>query len=152
MERIKTMVVSAMALLLIISAKVTIAESPIYEHKEKTPEELITYYANMYGADVDELLKVAQCESKMGKDNIGDSGNAIGLYQYWNDTWLRFSKLLGEDLDINNMNDQARLTAYIFANHPELKTHWTSYVAIKNGGVYSFYSKKLGRHFKVYCK
>lgn len=36
-------------------------------------------------------------------------------------------KLFGEDLDYYSYNDQAKLTAFIFANYPRSKTEWTCY-------------------------
>lgn len=142
------MVVCAIISLLISSAKVTIAESPTY----KTNEDYIVEFSRYYGSDEKELLRVATCESKLGQDRIGDGGHAIGLYQYWQDTFNQFEKLIGEDLNIDSNYDQAKLTAFIFAKYPQYKTRWTSYVAMQKGGVYSFYSKKLGRHFTVTCK
>lgn len=157
MTKLKTMVVIlSVVSLLAFATKASIAEQSTYTPQEMTAEEMAEDYIKMfsetYGADEEELLKVAYCESKMGKNKIGDSGNAIGLFQYWNDTWNWFSGLKGEELDINSNFDQAKLTAFIFANYPEYKRHWTTWVAIQKGGSYSFYSNKLGKHFTIYCR
>ena len=142
------MVACVMISLLISSAKVSIAESPTY----KTAKDYIVEYAELYDTDATVLLKVAECESRFDQEAIGDSKNSVGIYQYWKDTWEEMSKLYGEKLDINSVNDQAKLTAFIFAKYPKHKTKWTAYRAIQNGGTYSFYSTKLKRHFTVTCK
>lgn len=142
------MVTCVMISLLISSAKVSIAESPTY----KTAKDYIVEYAELYDTDATVLLKVAECESHFKQEANGDGKNAIGIYQYWQDTWKDMSKLFGEELDINSVNDQAKLTAFIFAKYPKYKTKWTAYRAIQNGGTYSFYSTKLKRHFTVTCK
>lgn len=146
------MVACVMISLLISSAKVSIAESPTY----KTAKDYIVEYAELYDTDATVLLKVAECESELGKKNKGDYKNgeylATGIFMYHKETWSRHSNLFGEKLDINSINDQAKLTAFIFSKYPNLRNEWTTYRAIKNGGTYSFYSKLLERHFVIKCK
>lgn len=142
------MVTCVMISLLISSAKVSIAESPTY----KTAKDYIVEYSELFGTDANVLLKVAECESGLNQNAKGDSNKAVGIYQYWQDTWNRFEKLYGEKLDINSYQDQAKLTAFIFAKYPQYKTQWTAYRAIQKGGVYSFYSNKLGKYFVARCK
>lgn len=121
-----------------------------------TPSDYIVKYANQFNTDPNVLLKVAKCESEIKQTTKGDYLNgtylAIGLFQYHQGTWIRHSKLLGEELDRDSVEDQAKLAAYIFANYPEARNEWTTYRAIMNGGVYSFYSKLLGKHYTVICR
>ncbi len=128
------------------------AEAPDRELKDYSAKELVNYYAIYYKQDPALLQKVAGCESNYNQKLKGDNGLATGIFQYHKGTWESFSKLLGEELDINSVNDQAKLTAFIFTNYPKLKIHWTTYTAIKNGGTYSFYSKLLKKSFVVKCR
>jgi hypothetical protein len=95
-----------------------------------TPREFISLYALQYGAVESELLKVATCESGLNPNalhkNDGKKGNhSVGIFQYQRQTWERFSDLMGEDLDYYSYADQAKITAFVFANYPQLKSHWT---------------------------
>lgn len=145
-------IMMACVIISLLVAKVAIAEPSTYKPTPKTPEQYIAYYAELNQTDESLLLKVAKCESKLNIQSKGDGGNATGIYQYWNDTFERFSKLYGEELDINSYHDQIKLTSWIFANYPQYRKQWTSFRAIQNGGVYSFYSTKLKQHFTAICK
>lgn len=95
-----------------------------------TPKEYISLYARQYGAVESELLKVASCESKFKIDAIhwndgGKSKHSFGIFQYQKSTFDRFDDLIGEDLDYYSYHDQIKLTAFVFAKYPELKSHWT---------------------------
>lgn len=97
-----------------------------------TPKESIQFYALKYGANKDELLKVANCESRFDPNAIhyndgGKNKHSVGIFQYQESTFNRMEKVMGEDLDYYSWSDQVRLTAYMFANHPEVKTEWTCY-------------------------
>lgn len=97
-----------------------------------TPQELISLYARQYGASEKELLTVAKCESgfKPNAVHTNDGGkgkHSVGIFQYQESTFNGFAKLLGEELDYYSYNDQAKLTAFIFAKYPKLKTHWSCY-------------------------
>jgi hypothetical protein len=116
------------------------------------PIDYIYKWADFYKVDKVELKKIASCESNLGKIKTGDKGLAHGLYQYHTGTWLKAEKLIGEDLDINNIHDQAKMTAFLWAKYPSWKTQWTTYVAYKNGGTYSFYSRVLKGYYTVVCK
>lgn len=116
-----------------------------------SPREVITYYSNLYGADEVTLMKMATCESTMNPKAIGDGGRARNIFQYHKPTFDRYSKLLGETLDYHSYHDQAKLTAWLYVNHPEELRAWTSFRALQNGGTYKFYSKLLQKHFVIHC-
>ena len=119
------------------------------------PIDYIYKWADFYKAsdqDKIELKKVGWCESNLGVIKIGDKGLAHGLYQYLKGTWLKAEKLIGEDLNIDSIYDQAKMTAFLWVNYPEWKTQWTTYVAYKNGGTYSFHSRVLDGDYTVVCK
>lgn len=129
--------------------------------KEKTPADYIKAAAAKFGADETELLKVGTCESHLGKTTKGDFNGttylAYGLFMYHKGTWTRMSKLYNaiypeRNLSIDSIEDQAELTAFIFAKYPSMKREWSTYVAYKNGGTYSFYSKVLKGNYTVVCK
>lgn len=100
-----------------------------------TPREYISLYAEKYSASETELLKVAKCESKLNPNAIhyndgGKSKHSVGLFQYQESTFNQFDNLIGEDLDYYSYHDQAKLTAFIFAKYPKLKSHWSCYKLI----------------------
>jgi hypothetical protein len=64
---------------------------------------------------------------------------------------MRMSKIYGEELDYDSQFDQLKLGIYALSK-PELAREWSTYVAIKKGGTYSFYSKQLKQNFTVKCR
>jgi hypothetical protein len=166
MKTIKIMVLLAILSLITISSKgnaeapsITVAPEPIIiiepvvtTDEVLIPIDYINKWADFYKTDKVELGKIASCESNMGVIKTGDKGLAHGLYQYHTGTWLKAEKLIKEDLDINDIEDQAKMTAFLWAKYPSWKTQWTTYVAYKNGGTYSFYSRVLEGHYTVVCK
>ena len=135
--------------LLAFSTK-AIADPVDIKTSDLTIEQQVTYFSELYGADTDIVEKVIQCESRGIVNAIGDSGRSIGIAQFQKPTFLMLSKKLGEELDFNSSHDQIKLLSWSIANG--YGRNWTSYVAIKNGGTYSFYSNQLKRHFRVTCK
>lgn len=164
----KILIVTGLLIGLAYSTVITRAEAPFMEREqaeiktvELSLEEYIEKYTTQFGSDTAVVKKVCECESHMGKTWLGDLLNgiylAIGPFQYHSETWTRHAKLYEavyhEKLDRNSMHDQAKLASYIFSlDNENLKREWTTYRAIKNGGTYSFFSKKLGKQFTVECK
>ncbi len=121
---------------------------------EPTNEELILKYSTEYGSDPNIVYSIMMCESQ-GKWIKGDFRNntyhSFGQFQYFKSTWIRYSKLFGEELNINSAHDQIKLTSWVFSLTDKEKSEWTTYVALKNGGTYSFYSKFHQKSFVVKC-
>ena len=150
MTILKTIVLALLLPLVAFAAKpITTQELEIPQ--PSTPQEYIKYYANLYNTDPNVLLSVAKCESQFKQSTRGDNGLAVGIFQYHRGTWTRMSKLYGQELDINSVADQAKLTAFIYSNYPSIRNEWSTYVAIKKGGTYSFYSTLLKQNFNVKC-
>lgn len=129
------------------------AEAPTVELKDMPIQAIITHYAKHYGVDVQVALAVARCESRYGTLPDGDNGMAKGLWQYWDDTWNRHYKEFHEETGITlikgNQKDDTELAMWAIANGKG--NEWTTFVAIKKGGTYSFYSKALKKQFTVKC-
>lgn len=100
-------------------SKITIAQEII------DPKQYIILFAQRYQVNEDLLLDVAYCESRFNQNARGDSGKAIGIFQFWQGTWDSFSKDFGEILDINSVHDQAKLAAWAFSTGKQL--HWTCF-------------------------
>lgn len=126
------------------------AEAPELPLKEQSIENVVTYFAKENGVDHELLLKVMECESHGNPNTVGDGGRSRGIFQIQKPTWDRFTKGMGETLDYTSSFDQAKVAAWAFANGHG--NEWTTAVAIKKGGTYSFYSKQLKQHFTVRCK
>lgn len=88
---------------------------------------MIVYFAKQNSIKDNELLVVAKCESTFNQSAIGDHGKARGIFQYHKPTFDRFSELMGQDLDYYSAHDQAKLTAFVFAQYPQYKSHWTCF-------------------------
>ncbi len=113
-------------------------------------EETYLDLAIKYQVDYNLMRSISSCESGGSMEAIGDGNRAFGEFQYHVGTWENFTKRMGENLDITSRYDQWKVTAWALSNgHGK---HWTSYVAIQNGGTYSFYSKLLKKHFTVKCQ
>lgn len=125
------------------------AFAPELALRDQPIQSIVTYFSNQNGVDPRFALSVMDCESHGEQKTVSDEGRSLGIFQIQKPTWERFTKEMGEVLDINSPFDQARVATFAFAhNHAD---EWTTAVAIKNGGSYSFYSKQLKRHFTVKC-
>lgn len=102
-----------------------LAEAPKREVKDYSVQEMIGYYANYYGANKNQLMVVAKCESNFKTNVYGDGGRAYSIYQFHKPTFESFAKLLGEDLDYYSYHDNIKLASFIFAKYPQYKSHWT---------------------------
>ena len=116
-----------------------------------TLDEQISYFSKLYQVDVSLIRKVIECESGYNHKTSSDNGYSNGIMQFQKSTFLRMSKLFGEELDYGSEFDQLKLGIWALSK-PELAREWTTYVAIKNGGKYSFYSNQLKKNFTIYCK
>lgn len=124
-------------------------------------KEKAVYYLNKYGeeynSNMGELLGVVLCESNNEMSKKGDMKNSVylakGIGQYHQETWERHSKMSGFNGDINSLKDQAKQLAWTFSDNgtESMRREWTTYRAIKNGGVYKFHSTLLNKEFTVRC-
>ena len=95
----------------------------VYAKEPSTPEELISHFAQIYGANEELLQKVAYCESRYNYLARGDGGYAVGIFQFHQPTWDSFSRDFGEELNIQSSYDQAKLASWAFSKG--LQSHWT---------------------------
>lgn len=123
----KILMLVSVGVLLTLSISPTFAKAPDRLVSEYTTKELIQHFSTLYGANRWQLEAVGMCESSLRQvTNPNDGGSpSIGIFQYKTGTWERFSKLLGEELDINSIHDQIKLTSFIFAEYPQYRSHWT---------------------------
>lgn len=135
-----------LTLCLFITNPLQIAQA---DEQKNTTKELVTKYAQVYNVNSKVMLAMMRCESSGNQSAIGDGGRAKGIYQYHTGTWERIEDKLGKDMDINSEHDQIHMTAYALSQG--MGSQWTSYVAIKNGGTYSFYSKLMKQNYTVKC-
>lgn len=117
----------------------------------RTPQEAVMTYSALYGADYSDLKRVMECESGGKIDKKGDNGLAYGILQFHKGTFERFAKQMGEELDYYSWLDQAKVGAWAFAQTDAYRNQWSTYVALKNGGIYKFYSHLLKKNFTVKC-
>lgn len=78
----------------------------------------IATVAQKYGLSANRMINLAQCESSLNQKAVGDSGKAVGLYQYWPGTWKQYCKG-----DRNNQSDQIVCASQMISKG--LKSHWS---------------------------
>lgn len=101
---------------------------PVLGSATPDPKYYIALFAQKYGLNEQMMLDVAKCESGLNQLARGDSGVAVGIYQFHRGTWDMFSKELGEKLDIDSVHDQAKLASWSFAHGKE--RHWSCWKQI----------------------
>jgi len=147
--RVSFAIYTVVVTLLIGFTSIAKADAPVIPMEKWSPQSLVSHYAEVYAYDEKTLQAVMRCESQGNQSTVGDGGRSFGIFQIQKETWKRFTKEMGETLDINSKNDQAKVAAWAFANGHG--TEWSTYVSIKKGGTYSFYSRQLKGHFTVRC-
>ncbi len=102
---------------------------PSVPEKPLSVQEMIVKYAEIYAAKEQELNLVINDESGFSCTPKGsnDRGLAFGPAQYHLGTFIRYSKMKGEELDYHSCNDQIKLMAWQFANIPKSKCEWTKW-------------------------
>lgn len=127
---------------------------------ESTIKDYIKTYSTQFGSNADDIYSVMMCESEglwLKGDYKDGSYHTFGQWQYFKETWDRYSKLYREtygaedQFDIKSAHDQAKLTSFVFSLSESSKREWTTYRALKNGGIYKFYSKFHKKWFTVEC-
>lgn len=123
----------------------------------KTDKEMIIYYANIYGSDPQMIYDVYMAESNGNCRAVGDGGRAKSCFQYFPETWERYSKKFNqtfgtnERFDIHSLHDNVKLTSWVFSLGETEKSEWTTYVCFKKGGVYKFYSRVNKKSYILTC-
>ena len=148
---LKKIIVFCLILPLVAFAKPKITEELKINPLDLGYKEQIVHFSKLYGGDEKIALAVAHCESNGKHSAIGDGGHSRGIYQFQKSTFLRMEKEFGEDLDYGSRYDQIKLGSWALAQK-KYQNEWTTFVAIKKGGKYSFYSSLNKRHYTVSCK
>ncbi len=102
---------------------VLIADDSAVYTPEMTVKQTVAHYARVYGVKRGELEKVIKCESNWSESAIGDHGKAHNIAQFHEDTFLRWSKQMGETLNWDSAHDQAKVMAWAFSKG--YKSSWT---------------------------
>jgi len=86
----------------------------------------INKYAEEYDVSARYLVCLAREESRFDPQAVGDSGRAVGPFQYWLGTWQMFRRQMGlstEDLRACE-EESTRTTAWAISKG--LDSHWTA--------------------------
>jgi len=134
----------------VIKTREAKAQPVVVDIRTESIEKQVEYFTNLYGGDIAVNLKVIECESNGIVTTIGDSGRSYGLAQFQKPTFNWMAKEFGEELDYKSPYDQIKLMTWAISKG--YGSNWTTYVAIKHGGTYKFYSSQLKKHFIVKCK
>lgn len=136
------------------------AEAPeplvtVQDTENMTVVEMLEHIAPQFKQDPKLISKISWCESghKVLPHDGGRGRNMTGIHDTTFNGWLPlYEKETGETLNINSVYDQFKMMAWAFSKGDSYRNQWTTYVAYKNGGTYSFYSRLLKKHFTVNCK
>lgn len=144
------LVFTLIASLLVSPTKAIAEPTEIVSPTDMTIEGQINYYSELYDVDSGIINKVIQCESRGNVNAVGDGGRSRGIAQFQEPSFNRLSRLMGEELEYTSPHDQIKLMVWSIANG--YGREWSAYRALMNGGIYSFYSSQLQKHFTVVCK
>jgi len=123
------------------------------ELREKPVNEIIDVIAPQYGINDTYLLKkIVHCESGGNKEAIHDKGYGYGPTGILRTTFNYWNTKMGENLTYENPVHQVRMMSWAFNQGESYKRQWSTYVAYKNGGTYSFYSNLLKGHYTSRCQ
>jgi hypothetical protein len=126
-----------------------------YRKEFKTVDEIINEVAPLFNQDPKLISKISFCESshKIQSHDGGKGFNVTGIHNITFNYWLKqYQKEINENLNINSTYDQIKVMSWAFSKGDRYRNQWTTYVALKNGGTYTFYSKMLGKNFTARCK
>jgi nucleoside-diphosphate-sugar epimerase len=84
--------------LLVSPTKVIAEPIVIVNPLELTRDGQIQYFTTLYGANINIVNKVIECESSGKHSAVGDSGLSKGIFQFQKATFYRMAKLFGEEL------------------------------------------------------
>lgn len=86
--------------------------TPVYHHKKNT-EELIVILSRQYDVNLGTSIRIADCESKIGKFKTNKWSSAKGVYQFIDKTWKTYCE--GDVMDdYDNINCFMKL----YKKHP----------------------------------
>lgn len=140
-------------LILLMLPKPLVAEAPEVELKDLPIIEMIKRVAPTFNQDPDLIKKIIWCESG-GKDLEHDGGygqGVTGIHKRTFDYWLiAYEKEYEETLEYVSTYDQIKMMSYAFSKG--YANQWTTYVAYKKGGEYTFYSKLMKKTYTARCK
>ena len=134
-------------------SEVIITPNPVIVKEEPTIAELTEKIAPAFNQDPKLIEKIIYCESG-GKIQSHDGGrgfNITGIHDATFNGWLKeYEKEYHETLNKDSSYDQIKMMSWAFSKG--YSNQWTTMVAYKNGGEYTFYSKLLKRWFTARCK
>lgn len=147
---LKTLFIGVVIVFLSYNPYPTIAQAPQKKLSELTPKELAEHYTSISQGEDKHTSAVIRCESNYEPSAKGDYGLANNVGQFHEETFYMIARKMGEKLNYDSYYDQTKALAWSLANG--YGNLWTTYRAIKNGGVYTFYSKKFDKWYTVKCK
>ena len=106
------------------------AFAPIDSLNLNTKEGIRAYIdleAPKLGVDASLIQNIVQCESSYNGRAIGDSGNAVGLAQFWPETFTRMQQQSGIDPHALRPDYRAQIKILIWAVANEHGGEWTCY-------------------------
>lgn len=155
MSTIKTILV-ALILALGLTSNISADKMPVKDIKDindYTVAELIDYVAPLYGQEATLIGKITWCESG-NKIRSHDGGKGLNITGIHDETFADYLPLYEaryhETLNTASTLDQLKMMSFMFSLGEKERRLWTTYVAYKNGGQYTFpYNGKL---FTARCK
>lgn len=104
------------------------ASAPIDNTDLNTTEGIRAYIAleaSKQGVDASFVDKIVKCESSYNGRAVGDSGNAVGLAQFWPETFTRMSKQAGIDPMYLRPDYRSQIKTLVWAVKNGHEREWT---------------------------
>jgi len=77
-----------------------------------------------YGINFKLMWELSFCESRHRQSAVGDSGLAVGIFQWHNSSWKAYCSHFGVKLDRYSVYDQAELTALVLSEEGVPNGNW----------------------------
>lgn len=119
-----------------------------------TVQEIIEKTSLQFNQDPKLISKISYCESghKVRSHDGGRGINMTGIHDTTFMDWLpEYEKDTGETLVLDSTYDSFKMMSWAFSKSEKHRRAWTTYVAYKNGGTYTFYSRLLKGTYTVKC-
>lgn len=109
--------------------------------------ELIDYIAPQFNQSPELIKKIAYCEANYRHFPVHDGGQGIGTTGILKTTFNGWTKQMGRtDLRYESNYDQIYVMAWAFSQGEHYRDDWTTYVAYKKGGTYTFIDRHGVKH------
>lgn len=114
-----------------VTTTITSPQKTLYTTEEL--KQVLSEKVMKYGGNYAEMVRVINCESGFNQNPQGwnDGGKAFGVAQFHKETFVAFSKEMGEP-QLNYYNPVDQLEVMVWAFNHQKKSHWSCWTKLIN--------------------